>query len=177
MATVEEKLRSLWNLQSIDKQMDNLRAVRGELPMEVADLEDDIAGLKTRLVNFEHEIEQFESAISGNKERISQAKQLEKKYNEQLNSVKNNREYDALTKEIEIQGLEVLAAEKKIGELQNSIVSKKELIEKLIAHFNSEDFQKVKSLFVKSSVEDEVKLVEDNNKSITTLDNYEIGKS
>ncbi|MCB9260860.1 MAG: hypothetical protein H6607_00575 [Flavobacteriales bacterium] len=131
MATVEEKLRSLWNLQSIDKQMDNLRAVRGELPMEVADLEDDIAGLKTRLVNFEHEIEQFESAISGNKERISQAKQLEKKYNEQLNSVKNNREYDALTKEIEIQGLEVLAAEKKIGELQNSIVSKKELIEEV----------------------------------------------
>lgn len=131
MATIEQKLQGLWNLQTIDKRLDDLQAVRGELPMEVADLEDELAGLQTRLDNFEQEIADFESAIVGNKEKISQAQQLSKRYNEQLNKVKNNREYDALNKEIEIQGLEVLAAEKKIGELQNSIQLKKELIEEV----------------------------------------------
>jgi predicted nucleic acid-binding Zn-ribbon protein len=131
MASIEEKLQGLWNLQTIDKRLDDLQAIRGELPMEVRDLEDEIAGLQTRLENFEQEISDFESAITGNKEKISQAQQLSKRYNEQLNNVKNNREYDALNKEIEIQGLEVLAAEKKIGELQNSIQLKKELIEEV----------------------------------------------
>lgn len=131
MASIEEKLQGLWNLQTIDKRLDELQLIRGELPMEVADLEDEIAGLQTRLENFEQEINDFESAITANKEKISQAQQLSKRYNEQLNNVKNNREYDALNKEIEIQGLEVLAAEKKIGELQNSIQLKKELIEEV----------------------------------------------
>ncbi len=131
MASIEEKLQGLWNLQTIDKRLDNLQAVRGELPMEVADLEDEIAGLQTRLDNFEQEISDFDSTITGKKEKISQAQTLSRRYNEQLNKVKNNREYDALNKEIEIQGLEVLAAEKKIGELQNSIQLKKELIEEV----------------------------------------------
>lgn len=128
MATVEQKLQSLWNLQTIDGKLDDLQMIRGELPMEVSDLEDEIAGLQTRLDNFEREIEEFESAITGHKEKISDSQRLSKRYNEQLNNVKNNREYDALNKEIEIQGLEVLAAEKKIGELNKSIELKKELI-------------------------------------------------
>ncbi len=131
MASIEEKLQGLWNLQTIDKRLDDLQSIRGELPMEVRDLEDEIAGLQTRLENFQQEISDFESAITGNKEKISQAQQLSKRYNEQLNNVKNNREYDALNKEIEIQGLEVLAAEKKIGELYKSIELKKELIEEV----------------------------------------------
>lgn len=131
MASIEEKLQGLWNLQTIDKRLDELQSIRGELPMEVADLEDEIAGLQTRLENFEQEIQDFNLAITGNKEKISQAQQLSKRYNEQLDKVKNNREYDALNKEIEIQGLEVLAAEKKIGELQNSIQLKKELIDEV----------------------------------------------
>ncbi|MCB0733630.1 MAG: hypothetical protein H6608_02865 [Flavobacteriales bacterium] len=128
MATVEEKLQSLWNLQSIDAKLDELQLIRGELPMEVADLEDEIAGLETRLENFRQEIQDFEDAIVANKEKIAESQRLSKRYNEQLNNVKNNREYDALNKEIEIQGLEVLAAEKKIGELKKSIELKQELI-------------------------------------------------
>ena len=131
MATIEEKLQGLWNLQTIDKRLDQLQTVRGELPMEVADLEDELAGLQTRLDKFEQEIADFESNIVANKEKISQAQTLSKRYNEQLNKVKNNREFDALNKEIEIQGLEVLAAEKKIGELQNSSQLKKELIDEV----------------------------------------------
>jgi len=131
MATIEEKLQGLWDLQTIDKRLDELRALRGELPMEVADLEDELAGLQTRLDKFEQEIADFESGIVANKEKIGQSQQLSKRYTEQLDKVKNNREYDALNKEIEIQGLEVMAAEKKIGELQNSISLKKELIDEV----------------------------------------------
>jgi len=128
MASIEERLQSLWNLQSIDSNLDRLRAVRGELPMEVSDLEDEIAGLETRLENFNNDIADFDKGIAGSKAKISESELLIKRYNEQLNIVKNNREYDALNKEIEIQGLEIQAAEKKIGELQGKIELKKELI-------------------------------------------------
>ncbi|MBI1306768.1 MAG: hypothetical protein GC181_09155 [Bacteroidetes bacterium] len=128
MATVEEKLRGLWNLQSIDTKLDELQLIRGELPMEVADLEDEIAGLQTRLDNFDQEIKDYEQSIVALKEKIAESQRLSKRYNEQLSNVKNNREYDALNKEIEIQGLEVLAAEKKIGEANKGIEAKKELI-------------------------------------------------
>lgn len=128
MASIEERLQSLWNLQSIDSNLDRLRAVRGELPMEVSDLEDEIAGLETRLENFNNDIVDFDKGIAGSKAKISESELLIKRYNEQLNIVKNNREYDALNKEIEIQGLEIQAAEKKIGELRSKIEMKKELI-------------------------------------------------
>lgn len=128
MASIEEKLQSLWSLQSIDSKLDELRSVRGELPMEVSDLEDEIAGLETRLENFHNEISEFEKGITAFKAKIAESKTLIKRYNEQLNLVKNNREFDALNKEIEIQGLEIQAAEKKIGEYENNIVMKKEVI-------------------------------------------------
>ncbi|MCB9244933.1 MAG: hypothetical protein H6606_00755 [Flavobacteriales bacterium] len=128
MASIEEKLQSLWSLQSIDSKLDELRSVRGELPMEVSDLEDEIAGLETRLENFHNEISEFEKGITAYKAKISESKTLIKRYNEQLNLVKNNREFDALNKEIEIQGLEIQASEKKIGEYENNIAMKKEVI-------------------------------------------------
>lgn len=126
--SIEDKLKGLFGLQKIDTKLDRLRSVRGELPMEVSDLEDEIAGLETRLHNFEEEALSFEQEIKNLKEKIKNAEILIKKYNEQLNNVKNNREFDALNKEIEIQGLEILAAEKKINEFKNSIELKKELI-------------------------------------------------
>ena len=112
--SIEQKLKALYKLQIIDTQISKLQAIRGELPNEVADLEDDIAGMETRLTNMANEIKAIEDSISVNKTRIIDAKALAKKYEKQLEGVKNNREYDALNKEIEIQGLEQQAADKRI---------------------------------------------------------------
>lgn len=112
--SIEQKLKALYKLQIIDTQISKLQAIRGELPNEVADLEDDIAGLETRLANMANEVKAIEDSISQNKTRIIDAKALAKKYEKQLEGVKNNREYDALNKEIEIQGLEQQAADKRI---------------------------------------------------------------
>lgn len=131
--SVEQKLKALYKLQVIDSKIDKLRAVRGELPMEVADLEDDIAGLNTRIDNIKVEIKAAEDAISTNKTRITDSKALIKKYEKQLDNVKNNREFDALNKEIEIQGLEVQAAEKRIKNNQFDIENKKQLMETIQA--------------------------------------------
>src|SRR6476660_3174965 len=98
--SVEQKLKALYKLQVIDSKIDKLRSVRGELPMEVADLEDDIAGLETRNENILHEIKQMEESISSNKHRITESKSNIKKYEKQLDNVKNNREFEALNKEI-----------------------------------------------------------------------------
>ena len=127
--SVEQKLKALFKLQIIDSKIDKLRSVRGELPMEVSDLEDEIAGLNTRIENTQNEIKQSEEGISNHKTRITDAKALIKKYEKQLDNVKNNREFDALNKEIEIQGLEVLAAEKRIKNNQFDIENKKQQLE------------------------------------------------
>jgi uncharacterized protein len=129
--SVEQKLKALYKLQVIDSKIDKLRSVRGELPMEVADLEDEIAGLNTRMDNIKNDIKQSEENISTNKTKIVDAKALVKKYEKQLDNVKNNREFDALNKEIEIQGLEVLAAEKRIKNNQFDIEAKKLNLETL----------------------------------------------
>lgn len=126
--SVEQKLKALYKLQVIDSKIDKLRSVRGELPMEVADLEDEIAGLNTRMDNINNDIKQSEENISSNKAKIVDAKALIKKYEKQLDNVKNNREFDALNKEIEIQGLEVLAAEKRIKNNQFDIETKKQTL-------------------------------------------------
>lgn len=112
--SIEQKLKALYKLQIIDTQISKLQAIRGELPNEVADLEDDIAGMETRLANMANDVKAIEDSISQNKTRILDAKALAKKYEKQLEGVKNNREYDALNKEIEIQGLEQQAADKRI---------------------------------------------------------------
>jgi predicted nucleic acid-binding Zn-ribbon protein len=126
--SVEQKLKALYKLQVIDSKINKLRSVRGELPMEVADLEDEIAGLNTRIENVKAEIKNAETAITDNKTKITDSKALSKKYEKQLDNVKNNREFDALNKEIEIQGLEVLAAEKRIKNNQFDIENKKAVL-------------------------------------------------
>ncbi|MEI6507203.1 MAG: C4-type zinc ribbon domain-containing protein [Bacteroidota bacterium] len=129
--SVEQKLKALYKLQVIDSKIDKLKSVRGELPMEVSDLEDEIAGLETRLTNITAEIKQQEEGISANKSKIVDSKALSKKFEKQLDNVKNNREFEALNKEIEIQGLEVQAAEKRIKNFQFEIEQKKLSLETL----------------------------------------------
>jgi len=122
--SVEDKLKALFSVQALDSKLDKLRAVRGELPMEVSDLEDELAGLQTRITNISNEIVEIDDKIKGNSERIKDSQALIKKYTEQLNNVKNNREFDALNKEIELQGLEILAAEKRINDLNRQVEEK-----------------------------------------------------
>jgi len=128
--TVEQKLESLWALQEIHTKIDKIRQVRGELPIEVADLEDEIAGLETRLEKIRIELDDLEDSIVKRKNMIKEAEAAIKRYEGQLNEVKNNREYDAITKEIEIQGLEIQVCEKRIKEAEFEIKNKTEAYDK-----------------------------------------------
>ena len=128
-ATIEQKLKSLFYLQLIDNKIYRIQNVRGELPMEVSDLEDDIAGLATRIDNLKKEAEHVKASIDENKAAIKSANVLIGKYETQQTNVKNNREYLALTKEVEMQKLEIMASEKKIKDFQGQIEFKKEQLE------------------------------------------------
>ncbi|MEO8793848.1 MAG: C4-type zinc ribbon domain-containing protein [Daejeonella sp.] len=131
--TVEEKLKALYELQTIHTQIDKIRQVRGELPMEVSDLEDDVAGLETRIQKIKGDLDELEDSIVTRKNMIKEALAATKKYETQLNDVKNNREYDAISKEIEIQGLEIQVSEKKIKEHTFEISNRTEGYEKSLA--------------------------------------------
>ena len=111
--TIEKKLRALYDLQLIDSRIDEIRNIRGELPLEVEDLENEIAGLNTRLEKFNETIEENKTGISDQNNLIEQAKDLRKKYEEKLKNVRNNREYNSIVKEQEYQDLEIQLAEKK----------------------------------------------------------------
>jgi len=131
----EKRLSALYSLQLIDSQIDKIKIIRGELPLEVEDLEDEIAGLETRMVKFSQEIEDLEKMISDKKSVIVESQTLIKKYEEQQMKVRNNREYDSLTKETEFQNLEIQLAEKRIKEYNEAVKLKKvsvdEVAEKL----------------------------------------------
>jgi len=114
--SVEERLKALYQLQSTLSAIDEKRALRGELPLEVQDLEDEIEGLNIRVTKIQTEIQEFQSAVSQKKAEIAQAEASVERYKTQLNDVKNNREYDTLTKEIEFQSLEIELCDKKIKE-------------------------------------------------------------
>lgn len=131
--TVEQKLKALYELQTVHTKIDKIRQIRGELPMEVADLEDDVAGLETRIQKIKGELDDLEDDIVTRKNLIKEAQTNIKKYEAQLNEVKNNREYDAITKEIEIQGLDIQVSEKKIREFGFEIVTKTQVYEKALA--------------------------------------------
>jgi predicted nucleic acid-binding Zn-ribbon protein len=127
-STVEEKLIALYTLQSIDTEIDKIKILRGELPLEVQDLEDEIAGLQTRVTNINDEIAAFDGSIKEKESLILDSKALMKKYDEQLKNIRNNREFDSLNKEIEFQTLEIELAEKRIKEAKASIVAKMDTI-------------------------------------------------
>ena len=126
--TVEEKLSRLYQLQTMVTEIDKIKTLRGELPLEVQDLEDEIAGLETRLQNYQSEIKYFETSVVEQKNKIADSTGLIEKYKSQLDNVRNNREFDNLSKEIEFQGLEIEFSEKKIREFSAAAVAKREEI-------------------------------------------------
>ena len=127
--SIEEKLRFLYKLQQVDSKIDKIKLLRGELPLEVQDLEDEIVGLTTRIDNYKKEIQDLETQINQKKIEIKDAEALIKKYQEQQKNVRNNREYDSLTKEIEYQTLEIELCNKRIKEYTQQIKDKKQLVE------------------------------------------------
>ena len=126
--TVEDRLRALYDLQLIDSRIDEIRNVRGELPLEVRDLEDEVAGLNIRLEKLVSNLEVIDNDITSKKNLIEESKSLMKKYAEQQKNVRNNREFDSLTKEVEFQELEIELADKHIKEFKVQIDQKKEII-------------------------------------------------
>lgn len=122
--SVEEKLKTLYQLQTTLSAIDEKRALRGELPLEVQDLEDEIAGLTIRIEKIKNDIKEFQSAVVQKKAEINEAQASVERYKEQLNDVKNNREYDTLSKEIEFQSLEIELCNKKIREANVKIEEK-----------------------------------------------------
>ena len=127
--TVEEKLQNLYELQRIDTEIDKIKTLRGELPLDVQDLEDEIAGLETRIENLKAELSELDKTTSTRKQEIKKAEEAIKKYSEQLDNVRNNREYDALSKEIEFQKLEIELQEKRIREATKAKAEKDALME------------------------------------------------
>jgi predicted nucleic acid-binding Zn-ribbon protein len=126
--TVAEKLRALYELQQVGTSIDKIRILRGELPLEVQDLEDEIEGLQTRVSKYQEDIDALDKSISGKKNEIANSQELIKKYEEQKNNVRNNREYDSLSKEVEFQTLEIELCEKRIAEFAVQIKDKTEII-------------------------------------------------
>ncbi|MBR4042748.1 MAG: hypothetical protein IKJ09_10655 [Bacteroidaceae bacterium] len=126
--TVEEKLKSLYQLQLIFSEIDRIKTLRGELPLEVEDLEDEVAGLRTRIANFAADIENLRLEENKRKAKIEEAKAMIEKYTEDQNNVRNNREYDLLAKEIEFQSLEVEFCEKKLRQYAAEQKNKQEEI-------------------------------------------------
>ena len=124
--SVEEKLKTLYQLQSALSAIDEKRALRGELPLEVQDREDEIEGLTTRIEKIKNEIDEFKHAVTQKNGEIEDAKASVERYKNQLNDVKNNREYDTLSKEIEFQTLEIELCNKKIREANNRIQEKQQ---------------------------------------------------
>jgi predicted nucleic acid-binding Zn-ribbon protein len=133
--SIEKKLAALYSLQQVDSEINKIRIVRGELPLEVQDLEDEIEGLETRIENFNAEIKEIENEIKAKKAAIKEHQSQIKKYEAQQMNVRNNREYDSITKEIEFQTLEIQLCEKKIKEFTVDLEHKTEISEKtILAH-------------------------------------------
>ena len=125
---ISSKLKALFELQNVVSEIDKFKTLRGELPLEVQDLEDEITGLKTRVSNYEDDIKDLETAINNKKSAIKESEGLIIKYTDQQNNVRNNREFDSLSKEIEFQKLEMELSEKRIREFTAELASKKEAI-------------------------------------------------
>lgn len=150
--TVEEKLKALYRLQKVDSEIDKIRILRGELPLEVQDLEDEIVGLETRVENFKGEVKSMENSIVKKKNETKQAEELIKKYEDQQMNVRNNREFDSLSKEIEYQSLEIELCTKRIKEFTLKIKEKGEIIETSVTAFD----ERQKDLKAKKSELDDI---------------------
>lgn len=172
---MEEKLSTLYQLQTMMTEIDKIKTLRGELPLEVQDLEDEIAGLETRLQNYQADIEDYEASVVDQKNKITESTALIERYKSQLDNVRNNREFDNLSKEIEFQGLEIEFSEKKIREAGEAIRDKKQeialLTEKLEGR-KADLVQKQNELeqIITETKQDEEKLREKAKKLETTIE-------
>jgi uncharacterized protein len=169
-STVAQKLEAIHNLQKIDSRLDAIFKIRGALPEEVQDLEDEIIGYETRLEKFNTDMAALEDEIKRHKEAIKESEKLIKKYQEQQMNVRNNREYDAITKELELQDLEIQVSKKKIGEAQARIESKQQDLESLneILKDRKKDLDQKKDelkSIVSESESEENKLLTDKEKA------------
>jgi predicted nucleic acid-binding Zn-ribbon protein len=157
--TVAEKLKQLYELQLIDSEIDQIEILKGELPMEVSDLEDDIVGLQTRIQKIEAQAEELEKGVNSEQAKIKEAETLIERYTKQMDNVKNNREYEALMKEQELQGLEIQLADKKIRGLREEISRKEESLatakEKLASKNKNLEIKKVELTAIISKTEKE----------------------
>ncbi len=124
--SITEKLKKLWELQQVDSQLDEIQIIKGELPIEVADLEDEVAGLETRIGKLQSNAKELEMDIAKQQNAGKDAEANIKKYQKQLDEVKNNREYEALQKEIELAKLDIQLAEKRANDLKGQLESRKE---------------------------------------------------
>ncbi len=176
MENVEKKLKALQRLQKIDSKLDDITKVRGDLPEEVQDLEDEITGYETRLEHFNETLGNLEQGISDKKSAIKESGDLIVKYKTQQNNVRNNREYDAITKEMELQELEILVSEKKIKEAGYQIELKKKDVTALQEKLTDRQADLVKkneelTVIITESEEEETKLGETRIKAEKALDN------
>lgn len=173
--TVAEKLENLVKLQSIDTNLDEIKKLRGDLPHEVQDLEDEVEGYKTRLTRFQNDITELEDNIKSYKTGIKESEKLIQKYQEQQMNVRNNREYDAITKEVELQELEIQIYEKKIKEAQEKIEQKKEDVtntENLIKDREEDLASKKTELeeILGESAGEETKLLKEREKAVKKIE-------
>lgn len=162
--SVEEKLKALYSLQLVDSEIDKIRTLRGELPLEVQDLEDEVEGLETRIGNLRNETGEIEKSIVKKNNEIVIAQGLIKKYEDQQNNVRNNREYDSLSKELEFQTLEIELCNKKIREFTVQVTEKKEMIDEAQANL---DERKHDLDHKKAELDD---IIRDTEKDETVLD-------
>jgi len=174
-STIEDKLKALHQLQIIDTEVDKIRIVRGELPLEIQDLEDLIAGLNTRFDKFNEELEVIKDGITANKNTVSLAKDAIKKYEKQLKNIKNNREFTSLTKEVEYQNLEIQLAEKKKIQNDANKLHKTEIINACKAQITEKDDElKIKQgeleKIVKETEKEEKALLKNSSKAEKVID-------
>jgi len=171
--TVEEKLKALYELQKAVSKIDEIKILRGELPLEVQDLEDEIIGLNTRMENFETEIAEIVSTIASKKIEIEESKIKIAKYKEQQDNVRNNREYDNLSKEIEFQSLEIELSEKRIREytagLESKQVDQKKSAEQLTERKLDLDLKKGELNEIVSETKQEEEKLREHAKEIESL--------
>ncbi len=172
---VEEKLVALYNLQQIDSKIDKIKIVRGELPLEVRDLEDELAGLETRVANLSEEAKNMDKEIANKKITMKDAEALIKKYEGQQSKVRNNREFDSLSKEIEFQNLEIELAKKRIKEFSATIDAKKDVVneaKKLLAMRKEDLVNKKKELdeIVEETQKEEEDLLKKSKKAESQIE-------
>ena len=175
IASVEDKLKALHQLQVIDTEVDKIRIIRGELPLEIEDLEDLIAGLNTRLEKFNAELATINDSINANKNSVALATDAIEKYEKQLKNIKNNREFTSLTKEVEFQNLEIQIAEKNKIQNQANVLHKTQIIEACTAQVaEKEEELKIKQeeldTIVKETEKEEVSLMKDSAKAEKVID-------